>query len=69
MRVRIIATPREKELDGVSLDMLTPGSVRDVSAPIATWLIAEGYAQSEMRHVEEDVFSHPNRDRNLRVDR
>jgi hypothetical protein len=69
VRVRIITTPREKELDGLSLDQLTPGSVRDVSAIIAAWLIAQGYAQAEMRHVEEDVFSHPNRDRNLRPNR
>jgi hypothetical protein len=67
VRVRIITTPREKELDGVSLEVLTPGSVRDVSASVATWLIAQGYAHAEMRHVDEDVFSHADRDRNLQL--
>jgi len=43
------ATPRETEVDGVKLDNLPPGAVRDVSASIATWLIAEGYAVPEMR--------------------
>jgi len=65
----MIATPQEKELDGVSLDMLTPGSVRDVSAALATWLIAQGYAQAEMRHVDEDLFSHPTHDPDLRLNR
>jgi hypothetical protein len=60
LRVRILSTPVEQELDGVRLDVLTPGSVRDVSVPVATWLIAQGYAQTEMRHVDEDPFSHTN---------
>lgn len=39
------------------LDTLTAGSVRDVSAIIATWLVAQGYAELEMRRVEDDAFS------------
>jgi hypothetical protein len=50
-------TPAERELDGLPLDTLTPGSVHDVSAVIATWLVAQGYAELEMRHVDDDVFS------------
>ena len=49
MRILIIATPKEKELDGVPLDVFRPGKVCDVSSSIGTWLIANGYAISEMR--------------------
>lgn len=49
MRIRIKATPLEREVDGVKLGVLTPGSVRDVSSILGFWLIAQGYAQSEMR--------------------
>ena len=59
MRIRIIQTPNEDELDGVRLDLLTPGSVRDVSVSVATWLIAQGYAQAEMRAIDEDIFNNP----------
>jgi len=62
VRIRIIQTPTEDELDGVHLDILTPGSVRDVTASLATWLIAQGYAQPEMRAIDEDVFSDPDHD-------
>jgi hypothetical protein len=41
------------------LDVLTPGSVRDVSAVIATWLVAQGYAEFEMRRIEDETFSGP----------
>ena len=50
MRVRIKVTPTEHELDGVRLDTLKRGSVREVSSSIGSWLIAEGYAVPEMRH-------------------
>jgi len=53
VKVRIKAIPAERELDGVDLDSLSPGSVRDVSASLATWLIAEGYAELEMRQGTE----------------
>jgi hypothetical protein len=49
VKVRIKATPREHELDGVRLDRLASGDVRDVSPSIGSWLIAEGYAEPEMR--------------------
>ena len=49
MKVRIRKTPRLEELDGVRLDGMRPGTVREVSASIGTWLIAECYAVPEMR--------------------
>jgi hypothetical protein len=49
VRVRIRETPRELEVDGVRLDGLRPGSVRLVSASIGAWLVAERYADPEMR--------------------
>jgi hypothetical protein len=49
VRVRIRETPREREIDGIRLDNLRPGTVRLVSASIGAWLIAEGYADPEMR--------------------
>jgi hypothetical protein len=49
VRVRILSTPREPDLDGLKLDGFVPGIVRDVSPTIASWLIAQGYAVLEMR--------------------
>lgn len=49
MRVRITATPKESELDGVRLDTFIVGMVHDVSSSIASWLVAQGYAVPEMR--------------------
>ena len=49
MRVRILKTPIEHEMDGVELDRLTPGRVCDVSSSLGSWLLAEGYAALEMR--------------------
>jgi hypothetical protein len=37
------------EMDGVRLDNLRPGTVHHVSPSIGAWLIAEGYAEPEMR--------------------
>ena len=54
MKVRIRRKPREDDLDGVSLDALQPGMVREVSASVGSWLIAEGYAVPEMRRTAED---------------
>lgn len=54
MRVRIKVTPREQELDGIRLDGLERGTVREVSASIGSWLIAEGYAELEMRRNARD---------------
>jgi hypothetical protein len=50
VKVRIRCTPREHELDGVRLDTLLPGAVREISPGLASWLVTEGYADVEMRH-------------------
>jgi len=50
VRVRITRKPLEREIDGVSLDRMVPGSIREVSSTMAAWLIAEGYGVPEMRH-------------------
>lgn len=57
MRVRITARPKEREIDGVSLQSLYPGAVRDVSPLLGSWLIAEEYAEPEMRSSSEDDAS------------
>jgi len=49
VRVRIREKPVELEVDGVALDKLAPGMIREVSASIGSWLIAQGYAELEMR--------------------
>ena len=49
MKVRIRQTPREPEVDGVRLDRFRPGTVRDVSPILGAWLVAERYAEPEMR--------------------
>jgi hypothetical protein len=49
MRVRIREKPAATELDGVQLDGFVPGTVREVSAIVGTWLIANRYADLEMR--------------------
>ncbi len=49
MRIRITRVPEEPQLDGVPLDRFVPGTVREVAAPLAAWLIAQGYAECEMR--------------------
>lgn len=54
MKVRITRKPLEREVDGVSLDRMVPGSIREVSATMAAWLIAEGYAEPEMRRDARD---------------
>ena len=54
MKVRIKKTPREDEVDGVRLDRLEPGTVREVSASVGSWLIAERYADPEMRRNSGD---------------
>jgi hypothetical protein len=60
VKVRIKKTPTEREIDGVSLEGLLPGAVRDVPPALGSWLIAEEYADSEMRqsstHEEFDGF-------------
>lgn len=49
MKVRIKTTPREAEVDGIRVDAYKSGDVREVSASIGSWLVAEGYAEPEMR--------------------
>ena len=49
MKVRITEKPREQELDGVRLDKLERGAIREVSPSIGSWLITQGYADPEMR--------------------
>ncbi len=58
MKVRIKEAPADREVDGINLERFTAGSVRDVAATTAAWLIAEGYAEPEMRDVplEEEQF-------------
>ena len=60
VKVRIKCTPREHEVDGVRLDTLQPGAVREMSPVLASWLVAERYADVEMRQdarAYEDDFS------------
>jgi hypothetical protein len=54
VKVRIRKTPREEELDGIRLDSMQPGMVKEVSASVGSWLIAERYAVPEMRRIPED---------------
>ena len=49
VKVRIQQTPGEKEIDGVRLDNFEAGTVRVVSPSVGAWLIAQGYAELEMR--------------------
>ena len=56
MKVRITKRPLEREIDGVSLDRMVPGSVREVSGTIGAWLITEGYAAPEMRRGARDQW-------------
>jgi len=69
VKVRIRKTPAVEELDGVRLDDMKPGVVREVSPSIGAWLIAERYAEPEMRRDirahEEDFLS----DRDTACDR
>jgi hypothetical protein len=63
VKVRISKTPAEVELDGVRLDSMRPGVVREVSPSIGAWLVAERYAMPEMRRdakaYEEDFLREP----------
>jgi hypothetical protein len=59
LKVRIRKTPDVDEIDGVRVNDMTPGSVRDVSPSIGAWLVAEGFAEPEMRRefrAHEDDF-------------
>jgi len=49
VKIRMTHTPRERELDGVRLDVLKTGMVRDLSPSLGSWLVMQGYAEPEMR--------------------
>jgi hypothetical protein len=49
VKVRIRATPKEHEIDGVQLDRFERGNVKEVSSSVGAWLITAGYAEPEMR--------------------
>jgi len=71
LRVRIKARPKEHELDGVNVDRFEVGTIRDVSMSIGSWLIAEGYAEPEMRHesrLEDLDYSGPRLPRHSAAD-
>ena len=55
MRVRIKTEPRERQIDGIQLDNLIPGTVKEVSASLGTWLVAQGYAELEMRNAPSEA--------------
>ena len=75
MKVRIRKTPDVSEIDGVRLDDMRPGSIREVSSSIGAWLIAERFAEPEMRssfrmHEEDFLYEHePARDQLKNVPR
>jgi hypothetical protein len=49
VKVRILEKPKETEIDGVRLDSYRRGEIREVSSSIGSWLIANRYADPEMR--------------------
>ena len=55
VKVRIRKTPDIDELDGVRLDDMRPGTIREVSPNIGAWLVTEQYAYPEMRR---DIRAH-----------
>jgi len=55
LKVRITTEPRERQIDGIQLDNLIPGTVKEVSASLGTWLVAQGYAELEMRNTPADT--------------
>ena len=55
VKVRIRKKPDVAVLDGVRLDDMMPGAVREVSSSIAAWLVAKRYAEPEMRR---DIRAH-----------
>jgi hypothetical protein len=73
VKVRIKKTPLEPELDGIRLDGYRPGHVYEVSATMAAWLMAEGYADPEMRKQtldsEEQTFAGPDELMDVAADR
>jgi hypothetical protein len=41
VRLRIVRSPVERELDGLKLDGFLPGMLVDVTPSVAVWLIAQ----------------------------
>jgi hypothetical protein len=58
VNVRIIRAPAEREIDGISLAGMCPGTVHQVSSTLGVWLVVERYAVPEMRRIvrEEDRY-------------
>jgi hypothetical protein len=54
VKVRITQKPRERDLDGMRLDALIAGMVREVSPLVGAWLVTQGYAVPEMRRTREE---------------
>jgi hypothetical protein len=54
VRVRIIETPHEPDLEGLKLDQLKPGAVLNLSPDLGTWLVVQGYAYPDMRRAEDE---------------
>ena len=54
MKVKILDKPKEADIDGVRLDSYRRGEIREVSSSVGFWLIANRYADSEMRHSSEN---------------
>ena len=48
VKVRIVKRPTGA-LDGMALKYYVPGQVYDLSAPVADYLVMEGFAKLEMR--------------------
>jgi hypothetical protein len=72
MKVRIRETPRENEVDGVQVDALARGTVKEVSPSIGSWLVVQGYAEPEMRQSsreENQDLSGPHKIRDAADDR
>ena len=62
--MRIVVQPRGF-VDGVSLRHYMLGQVYEVSATLAEYLVAEGYAQLEMRSRQRSRRPRPNERRRL----
>jgi nicotinic acid phosphoribosyltransferase len=54
VKVKILEKPKEAEIDGVRLDSYQRGEIREVSSSVGAWLIANRYADPEMRRSSEN---------------
>jgi hypothetical protein len=62
VKVRILDTPLETDLEGLKLDNFVRGTIKDVSPAVASWLITQGYAALEMRQLPDRRESREPRD-------